>query len=132
MESESDRRKGRRQQIGDRIVAIRTRIDELQQAAQTGKYPVSSTGQLIEAQHYAAASEAAAQRALAASIDALRRAGEAHERLAAQYQQAATTGGGEEDRRERAAFHHAAAATDRQRADTAETLLTSRGDSQDG
>ena len=83
---------GRRQRIGDRITAIRARIGELQQPQHTGK-PVSSGGQLADAQHHAAISEAAAQRALAASIDAFRRAAEAHERLVTQYEQAAAARG---------------------------------------
>ncbi len=126
MEDEPERWAGRRRQIGDRIAAIRTRIAELRQARQAAGHPVSSSGQLAEAQHHAAVSGDAAQRALAASIDAFQRAAEAHEHLAAQYEEAARGGSGQEDHRQRAARHRAAAAADRQRAAKAQSLRSGR------
>ena len=127
MENEAERWAGRRQQIGDRIAAIRARIGELREAQQVREQPVSSSGQLAEAQHHAAVSEAAAQQALDASIDAFRRAAEAHERLAVQYEEAAASRDGDRElNRQRAASHRAAAAADWQRAEAAQSLLASR------
>ena len=124
MECQSERWEARREGIGDRIAAIRARLDELRRAQRGNKDPVTSSGQFVEAQHYAAISEAAAQRALAASIGAFLRAAEAHERAAVQHEHMAVSGDSRQaQHRERAAFHRAAAATDRQRASTTQLLF---------
>lgn len=129
MESQSLRRETRRHEIGDRIAAIRTRIGELQLAQREYRHPVSSGEQLAEAQHHAAISEATAQQALAASIEALVHAAQAHQRAAIQHEQTAAAEGGDKDHHhERAAFHRAAAAADRQRAKTAQLLLSGHPD----
>jgi hypothetical protein len=109
---------------GDRIAAIRMRIDGLQLAQRVNRPPVSSGEQFAEAQHRAAASEATAQLAVAASIEAFLRAAEAHERVAIRHEASAAAGSGDEERHhQRVAFHRAAAAADRQRAETAQSLL---------
>jgi hypothetical protein len=127
VESESERWAARRVQIGERIAAIRTRIGELKEAQHEGGPPVSGSVQLVEAQHYAAVSEAVARRALTASIDAFKRAAEAHERLTRQFEQREAAGGKDQEKHhERAAFHRAAATADRRRAETAQSLLSSR------
>lgn len=127
MGSEPRRLAERRQQIGDRIATIRSRISELQQAQQTGSEQVSSRAQLTEAQHHAAVSDAAAQQALAASIDAFEQAAQAHDRLASHYQREADYGGRDPDGcRQRAAYQREAAASDRRRAEAARSLLSSR------
>ena len=118
------RRETRRHEIGDRIAAIRTRITDLQQARES-RLVTATSEQLIEAQHHAAASRAAAHQALATSIRALLRAAEAHERCAISHMRLATAGDiGEEEHRQEAARHRAAAAADRQRAETVQSLIT--------
>lgn len=134
MESEPGRLGARHQEIGERIAAIRMRIGELQEA-QEGKHPVASADNLVEAQHHAAISEAAAQRAVTTSIVAFQRAAQAHDRLAVQHEQAAAAGGSDaHEHDKRAAFHRAAAAADRERAEQAQALLSGRasGSQNDG
>jgi hypothetical protein len=75
-----------------RITEIRARIDDLQQSQLESWHPAASGEQLIGAQHRAALSEATAQRALAASIEALLRAAMAHDRSAVQHERAAAAG----------------------------------------
>ena len=121
---QSKRQQSRRHEIGDRIADIRMRIDELQQAQRVNRHPVPFGEQFAEAQHHATASEARAQLAVAASIEAFLRAAEAHERVAIRHEASAAAGSGDEEQHhQRAAFHRAAAAADRQRAETAQSLL---------
>jgi hypothetical protein len=124
VESQSQHRETRRQEIADRIAAIRTRIDELQQAQREDRHPVSSSEQFGQAEHHAAISEATAQQALDAGIEAFLHAAQAHERAAIQHEYTAAAGSGDAGQHhERAAFHRAAAAADRQRAETAQSLI---------
>lgn len=128
VESQSRRRETRRREIGGRIAAIRERIGELQLAQRDNRYPVSSGEHLADAQHHAAISEATAQQALAASIEALVHAAQAHERAAIRHEQTAAAAGGDREQHDkRAAFHRAAAAADRQRAETAQSILRPPG-----
>lgn len=128
MEDQYEHQETRRQEIRDRIAAIRTRIDDLRQARES-RISGASSEQLIEAQHHAAASRATAQQALASSIEGLLRAAQAHERSAISYERlAAAAGSDDEQYRKQAAHHRAAAAADRQRAETAKTLFSSRAE----
>lgn len=127
MESQRDRRDTRRREIGDRIAAIRVRITDLQQA-RGSRILSASSEQLVEAQHHAADSRATAQQALASSIEGLLRAAEAHERCAISHERLATGPDSDaEQHRQEAARHRAAAEADRQRAERAQSLLSSRG-----
>jgi hypothetical protein len=124
--NQSERREIRHQEIGDRIAEIRTRINDLQQARREKTHPVASSDQLVEAQHHAAISEAAAHQALIASIEAFQQAANAHEHAAIWHEHAAAAGGGNEEHLLQAARHRAAAAEDRQRAETAQSFLSGR------
>lgn len=128
MENQSESREARRHEIGERIAAIRTRIGDLQQAQREDTHPIVVPEQQLEAQHNAARSRATSQQALASSIAAFQRAAQAHERSAAWHDHAATAreGGNEEYHRAKAAYHRAAAANDRQRAEAARSILSSR------
>jgi hypothetical protein len=125
VDNQPERRQARREEIGERLVEIRARIDDLQRARQESKRPAASGEQLAEAQHYAAFSEVTAQQALASSIEAFLRAARAHDRSAIQHERAAAAGD-EEQHRQQAAHHRAAAAEDRHRAEMARLLLSSR------
>lgn len=123
--NQSERRGIRHQEIGDRIAEIRTRINDLQQARQENRHPAASSDQLLEAQHHAAISEAAAQQALIASMEAFLQAAKAHDHAAVWHEHAAAAGdGSEEEHQLQAARHRAAAAEDRQRAETAQSFLS--------
>ncbi|HEY7260813.1 MAG TPA: hypothetical protein VH589_04925 [Trebonia sp.] len=125
MGNQSERRGIRHQEIGDRIAEIRTRINDLQQARQENRHPAASSDQLLEAQHHAAISEAAAQQALIASMEAFLQAAKAHDHAAVWHEHAAAAGdGSEEEHQLQAARHRAAAAEDRQRAETAQSFLS--------
>ena len=125
MENHSERRETRRHQIDDRLAAIRARINDLQQSRES-RLAAASIDQLVQARHHAVDSRAAAQQALASSIQGLLQAARAHERCAISHERlAAAPDSNEEQRRQRAARHRAAAAADRQRAETAQSLLCS-------
>lgn len=126
MEDQPEGRETRCQEIGDRLPAIRVRIDDLQQPRES-RAATGSTELLVEAQDHAAASEAAAYRALARSIEGLLRAAETHERCATSHERLAMSlDSNEEYHRQQARTHRAAAAADRQRAETARSLLPGR------
>jgi len=125
--NQSERREIRHQEIGDRIAEIRTRINDLKQARRENRHPAASSDQLVEAQHHAAISEAAAQQALIASMEAFLQAAKAHDHAAVWHEHAAAAGDGNEaEHRLQAARHRAAAAEDRQRAQTAQSFLSGR------
>lgn len=114
----------RREEIEQRLAAIRTRMDELKAVRQDDASPAAVSTRIDSAERRAAASQAAAQRAIAASIRAFRRAAEAHEHAALQYERAAAAGFGDKKEHQRqAARHRAAAAVDIQRAERAQSLL---------
>lgn len=128
VENQSARRESRRHEIGDRIAAIRIRIDELRRPLEH-RILADSSGKLIEAQQHAANSESSAQQALASSIHGLLQAAEAHERCAISRERlAAGPYSNEEEHRQQASHHRAAAAADRQRAESAQSLLSSRAE----
>jgi hypothetical protein len=83
----------RRDQIGRRIDAIGTRIEELEEQRQAGPGRGAGSDRLAAAQRHAARSQAAAEQAITSSINALRRAAEAHDSLAAAYERLAAAGG---------------------------------------
>ncbi len=123
MDEQTDRRQTRRQQIGDRLAAIRARIDDLRQPREARV--ATASGELaVEAQDHADAAQAAAQQALARSIEGLLAAAKAPERCAISHERLALSPGSDkEHHRQRAAAHREAAAVDRQRAETARSLL---------
>jgi hypothetical protein len=126
VENQPERRNTRRHEIGDRIAAIRTRIDDLQQARES-RLTAESSERLTEAQNHAARSRAMAQRALASSIQGLLRAAQAHDRSASSHERLANAvGSDKEEHRQQVAHHRAAAAADRRRAQAAQELLSSR------
>jgi hypothetical protein len=133
VDNQPDRRETRREEIGERLAEIRTRIADLQQVQREGSHPVASGEQLAQAQHHVAFSRATAQRALASSVEAFLNAARAHDRSATSHERAAAAGGQRpEQHRQQAARHRAAADEDRQRAETAQLLLFSRtGNSQE-
>jgi hypothetical protein len=115
---------GRRQEIRQRIGAIRTRIDELKAKRQGATIRGTFSERLAAAQRHMAASEADAQHAVAASIHAFRRAAEAHQRVARQHDRAAeAASGGASEHERQAAVHRTAATADTQRADHAQSRL---------
>lgn len=127
MGNQSERREIRHQEIGDRIAEIRTRISDLQQARQENRHPAASSDQLVEAQHHAAISEAAAHQALIASMEAFLQAANAHDHAASWHEHAAAgRDGNQEEHKQQAARHRAAAAEDRKRAETAQSFLAGR------
>ena len=69
----------RREEIGQRLAAIRTRIDELNALRQDDTRRAAVSERTGSAQRQAAASQVAAEQAIAASIRAFRRAAQAHE-----------------------------------------------------
>jgi len=114
----------RREEIGQRLAAIGTRMDELKAVRPDDASPAAVGERLVSAQRQAAASQAAAERAVAASVRAFRRAAEAHEHAALQYERAAAAGFGDQGQHERlAARHRAAAAADARRAEHAQAFL---------
>lgn len=126
MENHSERRETRRHQIAERLAAIRARINDLQQPWES-RLAAASVDHLVQAKHHAADSKAAAQQALASSIQCLLQAAQAHERCSISHERlAAAPNSNEEQHRQRAVRHRAAAAADRQRAETAQSLLSSR------
>jgi hypothetical protein len=123
MDGEPEPPQGRRQEISQRIGAIRTRIDELEARRQDDAFR-GIFSERLAAQRHLTAPQAAAQRAVTASVRALRRAAEAHERLALYHERAAATGTGDKGEHERqAAIHRAAAVADTQRAGRCPSLL---------
>jgi hypothetical protein len=129
VENQSERREIRHQEIGDRIAEIRTRINDLQQARRENRHPVAPSEQLVEAQHHAAVSEAAAQQAFIASIEAFQHAAKAHDHAAVWHEHAAEgRDSNEGQHQQQAARHRAAAAEDRQRAETAQSVLSGRAE----
>ena len=114
----------RREEIRQRLAAIRTRIDKLKAVRPDDASPADLSERIGSAQRQAAASQAAAEHAIAASIHAFRRSAEAHEQAALQYERAAAAGFGDKDQHEQqAARHRAAAVVDTQRAEYAQSLL---------
>ena len=115
----------RRDQIGRRIDAIGTRIEELEDQRQAGPGRGAGSDRLAAAQRHAARSQAAAEQAITASINAFRRAAEAHDILAAAYERLAAAGGDDAQlQQQQAARHRAAATTDRHRAERAQSILS--------
>ncbi len=115
----------RHDQIGRRIDAIGTRIEELKDQRQAGPSRGAGSDRLAVAQRHAARSQAAAEQAITASINAFRRAAEAHDILAAAYERLAAAGGDDAQlQQEQAARHRAAATTDRHRAERAQSILS--------
>lgn len=117
---------GRRQEIDERLDAIRDRLRQLRERdwdAVKRQAGVPSE-RLAAAGRYAAEARAAAVQVLAASVEAFRRAAEAHERVIGVHQRAAAAGIGDVPGHERqAALHRAAAAADWQRAERTQSLL---------
>jgi len=114
----------RREEIRQRLAAIRTRMDELKAGWQDDANPAAVSERIGSAQRQAAASPAAAEHAIASNIRAFRRSAAAHEQAALQYERAAAAGFGDKDQHERqGARHRAAAAADTQRAEYAQSLL---------
>ena len=123
MTSEPASRDGRRDEIRQRRASIDARLDELKTARQDDQSQATSRERAESAQRNLAASQAAADRAIAASADAFRRAARAHERAALHHERAAATGAGDKDEHEqRAAIHRTAQARDTRRADRPESL----------
>ena len=118
-------RQGRTQEIKQRLGAIRARIEELQvRRADDDAAPVSVGERLASARRHAAASQAAATRALAAVVLAFRRSAESHVDAARQHERSAAAGFGDSDEhRQRAASHRAAAEADSREADRAQLHL---------
>ena len=111
----------RRDQIGRRIDAIGTRIEELEDQRQADP----GSDRLAAAQRHAARSRAAAEQAITASIHAFRRSAEAHDILAAAYERLAAAGGDDAQlQQQQTARHRAAATTDRHRAERAQSILS--------
>jgi hypothetical protein len=70
-------------------------------------------------------SQAAAEQAITSSINAFRRAADAHDILAAAYERLAAAGGDDAQlQQQQAARHWAAATADRQRAERAQSILS--------
>ena len=114
----------RRQEIGQRLDALRTRINELKADRRGDADRATSSERLASAERHLVDSQAAAQQAIAASVRTLRRAAEAHERAALQHERAAMAGVGDTDehRREKAS-HRAAAVADTRQAERAQSQL---------
>ena len=114
----------RREKTRQRLDAIHTRIGELQAKRHDDASQAAIRERLISAQRHLAASQAVAERAIAVSVSAFRRAAFAHEHTAIQHERAAAAGFGDKDEHERqAAIHRAAAVADTQRAERALLLL---------
>jgi hypothetical protein len=123
VDSEPEPRESRREEIRRRLGGIHLRIDALQAKRQHNANPAGHTEQLASAQRDAAASRAAANLAVTASIRAFGRAAEAHDRAARQHDRnAAATPGDTGQHEQKAASHRAAAEADRQRAEDARSL----------
>jgi hypothetical protein len=115
---------GRREEIGQRLAAIRTRMDELKAVRQDDASAAAVRKRISSAQRQAAASQAAAEHAIAASIRAFRRSAHAHEHAALQHDRAAAAGFGDKDQhKQQAARHRVAAVVDIQQAEYAQSLL---------
>ena len=115
----------RREQIRQRIDAIRARVADLRATRQGTADRAADSERLIWAQRQMTTSQAAARTAITNSLRAFRTAAEAHERAALQHERAAAAGRGDKDQHERqAASHRAAAAAARQRAERAQSLLS--------
>jgi hypothetical protein len=115
----------RRDRIGRRIDAIGTRIEELEEQRQAGPSRSASSDRLAAAQRHAARSQAAAEQAITSSINAFRRAAEAHDILAAAYERLAAAGGDDAElHQQQTARHRAAASADRHRAERAQSILS--------
>ena len=115
----------RRDQIGRRIDAIGTRIEELEDQRQAGPSRGAGSDRLAAAQRHAARSQAAAEQAITSSINAFRRAAEAHDILATAYEGLAAAGGDDAQlQQQQAARHRAAATADRHRAERAQSILS--------
>ena len=124
MEGKAEPGESRRDEIRQRLAAIRTRMDELKAMRPDDASPAAIRERLASAQRQSAASQAAAEQAIAASIRAFRRSAGAHEHAALQHEQAAAAGVGDKDQHERQAVRHrAAAAADIRRAEHAQSLL---------
>jgi len=114
----------RREEIGQRLAAIRARMDELKAVRPDDASAAAVRERIGSAQRQAAASQAAAEHAISASIRAFRRSARAHEHAALQHERAAATGFGDKDQHEQqAARHREAAVVDVQRAEHAQSLL---------
>jgi hypothetical protein len=89
-----------------------------------GRVAAEEAGRLAAHRH-AARSQAAAEQAITSSINAFRRAADAHDILAAAYERLAAAGGDDAQlQQQQAARHWAAATADRQRAERAQSILS--------
>jgi chromosome segregation ATPase len=115
----------RRQEIDDRLSALRARLAELaerRRPAQSAQ--VAASERLDAAKRHSDEAHAAAAQALASGLEAFRHAAEAHERAASMHERAAAAGVGNVGGHERqAAFQRAAAAEDWRRAERAQSVL---------
>lgn len=117
----------RKQTIDQRIAAIRTRLQELEELREVAPAPTPSTHleRLDVAHRRSAAAKVGARRALASSAQAFRNAAAAHDQAANEHAKVAASGAGDTDKHLRQeAFHRAAAIADQQRAEGAESLLS--------
>lgn len=102
-------------------MAIQARLKELKAKRQDDAAPATFSERLASSQRYKAASQAAAEQAIAASVRAFLRSAEAHMQAALQHERSAAAGYGDQDQHERQAkAHRAAAAADLQRAQRAD------------
>lgn len=120
--AESSALRQRREQIGERLAAIRLRLEELREVRLGTR---TAPGERLEsAQRHVTASRSTADEAIAASSRAFRASAEAHERAARQHERSAAAGSGDKDEHlRRAADHRAAAGADMQRAEDVQLRL---------
>ena len=113
-------------EIHPRLEAVRARLKELRERDPDAvKDRATSSERLEAAQRHAVEAHAAAAEVLGVSVDTFRNAAKAHERAASMHERTAAAGIGHERAHEQqAALHRAAAAADRQRAESAESLLS--------
>jgi hypothetical protein len=125
VDSEPRFRSGRRQEIDDRLDAVRARLRELRERSRPAeKGPAAGRERLAAAQRHAADAHAAAAQVLASGVEAFRHAAEAHERAASLHEQAAASGVGDVAEHQRqAVLQRAASAEDWRRAEHALALL---------
>src|SRR5215470_2802555 len=126
VDSEPGSRSGRRQEINDRLDAVRARLEELRKRHRPAdKGRAAASERLEAAQRRAAEAHVAAAQVLASGVEAFRHAAEAHERAASLHEQAAASGVGDVGEHKRqATLQRAAAADDWRRAERAQALLS--------
>ena len=126
VDSEPRPRPGRRQEIDDRLDAVRARLEELRDRRRAANKSRAAASERLEAaQRHAAEAHAAAAQVLASGVEAFRHAAEAHERAASLHERAAASGIGDVGEHERqAAFQRVAAAEDWRRAERAQSLIS--------